>query len=66
MHRRYKMNIKPIKTEQDYENTLNRIDQLMDAKPNTQEMDELDILATLVEAYEEKYYKIDAPDQFLQ
>ena len=34
----------------------------MDAKPNTQEMDELDILATLVEAYEEKYYKIDAPD----
>ena len=56
------MNIKPIKTEQDYENTLNRIDQLMDAIPNTQEMDELDILATLVEAYEEKYYKIEAPD----
>jgi HTH-type transcriptional regulator/antitoxin HigA len=56
------MNIKPIKTEQDYENILNRIDQLMDAKPNTQEMDELDILVTLVEVYEEKHYKIDAPD----
>ena len=56
------MNIKPIKTEQDYENTLNRIDKLMDAKPNTLEMDELDILVTLVEVYEEKHYKIDAPD----
>ena len=62
MHRRYKMNIKPIKTEQDYEYTLNRINELMDAKPNTSEMDELDILVTLVEVYEEKFYKIDAPN----
>lgn len=56
------MNIKPIRTEQDYENTLDRIDQLMDAVPNTAEFDELEILTTLVEVYEEKHYYIDAPD----
>ena len=56
------MNIKPIKTEQDYKYTLTRIDELMDAKPNTSEMDELDILVTLIEVYEEKFYKIDAPN----
>ena len=56
------MSIKPIRTQQDYENTLLRIDELMDSLPNTQEFDELDILVTLVEAYEEKHYKIDAPD----
>ena len=56
------MNIKPIKTEQDYEYTLNRIDELMDSQPNTPQMDELDILVTLVEVYEEKFYKIDAPN----
>lgn len=56
------MNIRPIKTEDDYNKALERIDTLMDAKPNTIEFDELDILSTLVEVYEEKYYKIDAPD----
>jgi HTH-type transcriptional regulator/antitoxin HigA len=56
------MNIKPIKTEQDYLNMLNRIENLMDAKPNTPQMDELEILTTLIEAYEEQNYKIDAPD----
>lgn len=56
------MNIKPIKTEQDYVNTLNRIDELMDATPDTPEFDELDVLVTLVEVYEEKHYFIDAPD----
>ncbi|MFK7780358.1 MAG: DNA-binding protein, partial [Candidatus Gracilibacteria bacterium] len=45
------MNIKPIKNEQDYQDTLNHIDRLMDAKPDTQEMDELEILTTLVESY---------------
>ena len=34
----------------------------MDAKPNTQQMDELEVLTTLVEAYEEQRYKIEAPD----
>lgn len=56
------MNIKPIKTEQDYANTLNKIESLMDAKPNTLQMDELEVLTTLVEAYEEQHYKIEAPD----
>ena len=56
------MNIKPIKNEQNYTDTLNRINSLMSAKPNTPEMDELEVLTTLVEAYEEKFYRIDAPD----
>jgi HTH-type transcriptional regulator/antitoxin HigA len=56
------MNIKPIKTEQDYTNTLSKIESLMNAKPNTPQMDELEILTTLVEAYEEQNYIIDAPD----
>ncbi len=56
------MNIKPIKNEQDYTNTLSQIENLMDAKPNTVQMDELEVLTTLVEAYEEQHYKIEAPD----
>ena len=56
------MNIKPIKNEQDYINTLSQIESLMDAEPNTQQMDELEVLTTLVEAYEEQHYKIEAPD----
>jgi len=56
------MNIRPIKTEEDYNNTLSQIESLMDAKSNTVQMDELEILTTLVEAYEEQHYKIDAPD----
>ena len=56
------MNIKPIKTEQDYLDALNRIDELMDSVADTPEFDELDVLVTLVEAYEEKHYFIDAPD----
>jgi len=56
------MNIKPIKTQEDYENTLNQIESLMDAQPNTPQMDELEVLTTLVEAYETQHYAIDAPD----
>ncbi len=56
------MNIKPIKNEQDYVDTLSKIESLMSAKPNTPQMDELEVLTTLVEAYEEQFYKIDAPD----
>ena len=56
------MNIKPIKNEQDYTRTLSQIESLMSAKPNTPEMDKLEVLTTLVEAYEEQFYKIDAPD----
>ena len=56
------MNIKPIHSEADYLDSLARIDALMDANPGTPEGDELDILATLVEAYEENHYPIDVPD----
>jgi len=56
------MNIKPIKNEQNYKDALTLIESLMSAKPNTKEMDKLEVLTTLVEAYEELFYKIDAPD----
>ncbi len=56
------MNIKPIKTEADYNTALKRIEALMDASPGTSRGDELDILVTLVEAYEEKHHPIEAPD----
>ena len=56
------MTIRPIKNEEDYTQTLNYIESLMDAKPNTPQMDELEVLTTLVEAYEEQHYKIEAPD----
>jgi len=56
------MNIKPIKTEQDYEAALERIMMLMDAQLDTPEGDELDILGTLVEVYEAKHTVIDKPN----
>ncbi len=56
------MNIKPIKNEQNYADTLSKIESLMSAKPNTPQMDELEVLTTLVEVYEEQFYKIDTPD----
>jgi HTH-type transcriptional regulator / antitoxin HigA len=56
------MNIKPIKTKKDYEAALKKIDMLFDAKPNTFNGDLLEILVTLVEAYEQKNFKIFPPD----
>lgn len=56
------MSIKPIKNEQDYEAALERIEELFNAKQNTPEGDELEVLITLVSAYEDVHYKIDAPD----
>jgi HTH-type transcriptional regulator / antitoxin HigA len=56
------MTLKPIKTERDYRRALKEIDKLWDAKPNTPKGDRLDVLVTLVEAYENKHYKIDPPD----
>lgn len=55
------MNIKPIKTEADYQFALVRVSELMDAEMNTPEGDELDILATLIESYETKHYPIAPP-----
>lgn len=54
--------IKPIKTEADYDAVLAEIDTLMDAKSGTAEGDRLDVLVTLVEAYEAKHWHISPPD----
>ncbi|PIE63647.1 MAG: transcriptional regulator [Desulfobacterales bacterium] len=56
------MKIKPIKNEQDYLETLEQIEKLIMAEPNSPEGDTLDILVTLVEAYEGKHYPILPPD----
>ncbi|MDI6793357.1 MAG: transcriptional regulator [bacterium] len=56
------MNIKPIKTESDYQAALEEIDRLFNAAPNTPEGDRLDVLTTLVETYEDKHYYIPLPD----
>src|SRR5229473_4647743 len=56
------MEIKPIRTERDYERALREVERLMDAKPGTAEEDRLDVLATLVDAYESKHFPIDPPD----
>ena len=56
------MDIKPIKTETDYKTALRKIEQLMEADLNTPDGDTLDVLTTLVEAYEEKYYPVEPPD----
>ncbi len=54
--------IRPIRTEQDHEAAVARIEELMSARPGSVEGDELDVLATLVDAYEAKRHAIDAPD----
>ncbi|MBX3318489.1 MAG: helix-turn-helix domain-containing protein [Nitrospira sp.] len=56
------MTIAPIKTARDYDRTLSRIEQLMEAKSGTKAGDELDVLTTLVEAYEAKRHAICPPD----
>ena len=56
------MEIKPIRTNRDYERALREVERLMDAKEGTAEEDRLDVLATLVDAYESKHFPIDPPD----
>lgn len=56
------MKIRPIKTLQDYELTLKRLDKIFDSLPGTKEGDELEILALVIEDYEDKNYPIDPPD----
>lgn len=56
------MEIKPIKTEADYQAALEEVDLLFDASPNTPEGDRLEVLTTLIEAYEEKHHHIPLPD----
>ncbi|MBE0569484.1 MAG: transcriptional regulator, partial [Deltaproteobacteria bacterium] len=56
------MEIIPIRTKTDYRRTLKEIESLMDAAPNTEKGDRLDVLVTLIEAYERKHYPLDLPD----
>jgi HTH-type transcriptional regulator/antitoxin HigA len=56
------MDIEPIKTQRDYRRVLKEIEGLMMAKHNTAEGDRLDVLVTLVEAWERKHYPLDLPD----
>ncbi|PHS38346.1 MAG: hypothetical protein COB07_08630 [Sulfurovum sp.] len=58
------MNIKPIHNEKDYDNALDRVDVLMDLNPalGTVQSDELEVLALLIEKYEEKAWAISEPD----
>lgn len=56
------MNIKPIKTEKEYEAGLKEIEQLFDAEPDSPDGDRLEVLVGLVEAYEDKHYPIPLPD----
>lgn len=56
------MEIRPIKTEADYEATLKEIEGLMSAEADSPQGDRLDVLVTLVEAYEREHYPIGFPD----
>ncbi len=56
------MDIRPIRTEEDYQAALAEIERLFDASPGTPEGDHLEVLLTLVEAYEEEHYSIPDPD----
>jgi len=60
--RRSDMQIHPIRTEADHDSAVARIAELIGARPDTAEGEELDILATLVDAYEAKHHAIDVPD----
>lgn len=56
------MNIKPIKSEADYQEALRRIDALIDCADGSAEADELDVLSVLVESYETEHHPIAPPD----
>jgi HTH-type transcriptional regulator/antitoxin HigA len=57
------MNIRPIKNERDHERALRRVEALWDAPEGTAASDELDVLVTLIEAYEREHYPIDCPSK---
>jgi HTH-type transcriptional regulator / antitoxin HigA len=56
------MDIAPLKNRHDYRRALKEIESLMQARRNTPEGDRLDVLVTLVEAWERKHYPLDLPD----
>ncbi len=56
------MKLKPIRTAEDYNRALARLDKIFDSEPGTKDGDELEILALLIEDYEDKHYPIGPPD----
>jgi|SRR5690606_35326067 len=56
------MELKPIRTEEDYKNALERLEVIFDAPINTKEGDEAEILSLLIENFENEHYPIEAPD----
>ena len=56
------MNLKPIKTEEDYNMSLKRLEVIFDAPVGTIDSDEADILALMIDEYEKKHYLIESPD----
>jgi HTH-type transcriptional regulator/antitoxin HigA len=54
--------LKPIRTEADYEEALREVERLWGAKSGTPQGDHLDVLATLIDAYEAEHYPMDPPD----
>ncbi len=56
------MEIKPIRTEADYEAALKEVEKLMESQPGTPEGDRMDVLVTLIESYEAKHFPIPVPD----
>lgn len=56
------MELRPIKTDHDYQVALALVELLFDAQPNTPAGDKLDILTTLIEAYESQHFPIPLPD----
>lgn len=56
------MNIRPIRTEKDYEIAIKRLEKIFDASPDSKEGDEAEILSMLIDSYENQHYPIEAPD----
>jgi HTH-type transcriptional regulator/antitoxin HigA len=56
------MNVKPIKSDKDYRNALERLEVIFDAPIDTKEGDEAEILSLVIENYENEHYPIEAPD----
>ena len=56
------MDLKPIKTNSDYQMALSRLEERFDAPIGTPESDEADVLGLLIDEYENKHYPIEAPD----
>ncbi len=56
------MEIKPIRTDKDYKKALERLELIFDAKKNSKEGDELEVLGILIEQFENEHFPIDLPD----